>query len=49
MSKNGLGFREGFPVQALKKDVSLVTNIHAKIITALTFLALGKKKKRDNG
>ena len=40
MFKNGLGFREGFrsnPVQALKKDISLVTNINAKIITALIF------------
>ena len=52
MSKNGLGFREGFrsnPVQALKKDISLVTNINAKIITALIFFNLGEEKKRDNG
>lgn len=52
MSKNGLGFREGFrsnPVQALKKDISLVTNINAKIITALIFLTLGKKKSEITG
>lgn len=51
MSKNGLGFREGFrsnPVQALKKDISLVTNINAKI-TALIFLTLGKKKSEITG
>lgn len=42
MSKNGLGFREGFrsnPVQALKKDISLV----------LIFLTLGKKKSEITG
>lgn len=47
MSKNGLGFREGFrsnPVQALKKDISLVTNINA-----LIFLTLGKKKSEITG
>lgn len=40
MSKNGLGFRQGFrsnPVQALKNIISLVTNITAKIITIHLF------------
>lgn len=52
MSKNGLGFRQGFrsnPVQALTKDISLVTNITAKIITALLFLTLGKKRCEITG
>ena len=52
MSKNGLGFRQGFrsnPVQALKNVISLVTNITAKIILYTYFFNLGKKRCEITG